>query len=408
MGEVAFHLADTGEGLTEAEVVEWKVAVGDPVEEHQPVVEVETDKARIELPAPATGTLASIGADVGEVVEVGAVLFTVAVDGDVPAASDGAPVAEPAAPEPTPAAPRKVAGDALGAAPRRVLAAPATRRLAVELGIDLASVDGSGPGGRIVEGDVRQAVDGPPSAPAANRGGATAPQRGTPEPLRGIRRAMARSMTAAWAIPHITELRDVDATGLVRLQRALRHRAGEEGIRTGFAPLLVKVAAAALEAHPALNATFDAEQELLTVHGSVNVGVAIDAPDGLMVPVIADAASRSLLDLAREIQALGDAARERKLTPSQLTGGSFTVTNTGAYGGQFGTPMIRSPEVAIAGFGRTRDAVVAVDGEPAVRPMLPLSVSVDHRVVSGAELGNFITTVEELVGDPSLLALGSS
>jgi pyruvate dehydrogenase E2 component (dihydrolipoamide acetyltransferase) len=380
VAEVPFHLADVGEGLTEAEIVEWKVAVGEHVQEHQPVVEVETDKARVELPAPATGTLSWIVGEPGELVAVGAVLFKVAVE-------DGA---TPDAPLPEAPAPR--------AAARRVLASPATRRLARELGVELEQVEGSGPGGRITAEDVRRGADGPPP-PAPSEGA---------EPLRGLRRALARSMTAAWTIPHITEFRDVDASELVRLQRVLRERAEIDGIRFGFAPLFVMVAVAALRDHPALNATYDPDAEAVTRHSSVNVGVATDTPDGLIVPVIHDAGASSVLELARRIDSLGEAARQRTLTTEQLARGTFTVTNTGAYGGQFGTPMVNAPEVAIAGFGRTRESIVAVDGKPVVRPMLPLSVSVDHRVVTGAELGAFVTSLERYIGEPSLLLLGST
>ena len=407
MGELRFHLPDIGEGLTEAEIIEWKVGVGDHVVEHQTVVAVETDKARVELPAPASGTVVSLGAEEGDVLQVGAVLMTIAAEELVSAEhpmdegderSDASPEARPPAKELGAMEP------SAGERPQRTLAAPSTRRLARELDVELGTIVGSGPNGRIVDRDVRAAAARPlerGSEPESAR------EFDRPQPLRGLRRAMARSMTAAWNIPHITELREVDATGLVRVQRALRESAGRHDLRFGFAPLLVKITAAALAAHPGLNATFDPDEGLLTVHRRANVGVAMDTPDGLMVPVVRDVAVRSVLEVAREIHALGEAARERKLSPDQLSGGSFTVTNTGAYGGQFGTPMLRPPEVAIAGFGRTADAVAAVDGQPVVRPALPISVSVDHRVVTGGELGRFITTIEELVGDPELLLLGA-
>jgi pyruvate/2-oxoglutarate dehydrogenase complex dihydrolipoamide acyltransferase (E2) component len=304
---------------------------------------------------------------------------------------------------------------------RRVLAAPSTRRLAVEHGIDLAEITGTGPNGRIVPDDVMAALAAVRSAPNGEDateldtgvagGGFEPPQRRTRRhdaeaevrPLRGLRRQVARAMTTTLAIPHITEFREVDATELERAHAVLRADAQERGERLTLLPLLVRAVVAALRRHPELNATLDMEREELTVHRRLDIGIAAATPDGLVVPVLHDAGADGVARLGREITRLGSAARERTLTPQETTAATFTISNFGSYGTWLGTPLINPPQVAIAGFGRVRDAVVPVDGAPAVRRVLPLAVAADHRVLDGAHLGAFVTTLERLLREPVLL-----
>jgi pyruvate/2-oxoglutarate dehydrogenase complex dihydrolipoamide acyltransferase (E2) component len=384
MSEVVFRLPDVGEGLAEAEVVEWLVAVGATVRADQPVVTVETAKAQVELPAPADGTIRELAHAAGDVVPVGEPLF----------------VLETADSGPARPAPR-----------RRVLAAPSTRRLAVEHGVDLTQLSGTGPNGRIVPDDVMAAVAAPIPAPRAPRmtgprvtgPRVTGPPDAEVRPLRGLRRQVALAMTAALTVPHITEFREVDATELERAHALLRADAVTRGERLTLLPLLVRAVVAALRRHPELNATFDADQAELTIHRRIDIGIATATPDGLVVPVLRDAWARSVPGLGREIGRLAAAARERTLTPAENTGATFTVSNFGSYGTWLGTPLISPPQVAIAGFGRVREAVVAVDGVPAVRRVLPLAVAADHRVLDGADLGAFVATLERLVRAPLLL-----
>jgi pyruvate dehydrogenase E2 component (dihydrolipoamide acetyltransferase) len=384
MTEVVFRLPDVGEGLAEAEVVEWLVAVGATVRADQPVVTVETAKAQVELPAPADGTIRELAHGPGDVVPVGEPLF----------------VLETAD-----------AGPARLASRRRVLAAPSTRRLAVEHGVDLTQLSGTGPNGRIVPEDVMAAVAPPSPTPPSPTppsptppGPAPAPRETMADtevrPLRGLRRQVARAMTAALAVPHVTEFREVDATELERAHAVLRADTTE---RLTLLPLLVRVVAAALRRHPELNATFDPDRAELTIHRRIDLGIATATPDGLVVPVLRDAGARGVPGLGREIGRLAAAARERTLTPAENTGATFTVSNFGSYGTWLGTPLISPPQVAIAGFGRVRDAVVPVDGVPAVRRVLPLAVAADHRVLDGADLGAFVATLERLIRAPLLL-----
>jgi pyruvate/2-oxoglutarate dehydrogenase complex dihydrolipoamide acyltransferase (E2) component len=409
-----FHLPDVGEGLSEAEVVTWLVGVGDQVVTDQPFVELQTDKALVEMPAPATGTVVRLGAEEGAVLRVGDVLVVIDDDGEV--GSRGAvAVAAPAA--------RRDG---------KPLATPATRRLARELGVDPAGVAGTGPGGRITDTDVQAAAGsaGPaagvaPSAPApaapaapAARAPASAPpppravtRPAGPDtervPLRGLRRRITETMSESWrTIPHITAFHEVDALALLELRKRLQPRAERAGVPLTLTAFLVKAAALGLVEHPMVNSSIDLDAGEIVLRRRRNVGMAVSAPDGLIVPVIRDADAKSLLAIAREVEDLGRAARERRVDLASLQGGTFTVTNHGPLGGWFGTPIIRPGEAGILGFGRAQDRPVAVDGQLAVRPVLPLSFAADHRVIDGDLQIAFCLTVKGLLQDPVQLLLG--
>jgi pyruvate dehydrogenase E2 component (dihydrolipoamide acetyltransferase) len=395
-----FRLPDVGEGLSEAEVVTWLVRVGDEVVTDQPIVELQTDKALVEMPAPATGRVRQLGAEEGTVLRVGEVLVVID-DGTAtgPVAVDGEATGAPA---------EAAVGLGEAAAERRngkPLATPATRRLARELGVDLAGVAGSGPGGRITDDDVQAAAK-PAAAPAAPVAAAPGPDEER-VPLRGLRRRIAETMAQSWSeIPHITGFHEVDALALVDLRKRLRPRAERAGVPLTLTALLVKAAALALVDHPSVNSSLDLGAGEIVLKRHRNIGVAVSTPDGLIVPVIRDADAKPLLAIAREVDELGRAARERRVALASLQGGTFTVTNHGPLGGWFGTPIIRPGEVGILGFGRIQDRPVAVDGQLAVRPVLPLSFAADHRVVDGDLQIAFCLTVKGLLEDPVQLLLG--
>jgi pyruvate/2-oxoglutarate dehydrogenase complex dihydrolipoamide acyltransferase (E2) component len=394
---VEFRLPDIGEGIDGADIIEWRVAVGDHVEEDQELVEVQTDKAIVVIPSPATGVVTALGVAEGERLDVGAVLAVIEPD----AAAAGSP---PGAPP--------------GAG--RPLASPATRRRARELGVDLAAVAASGPQGRILREDVERAGNGdapnraaePASPGPPARPGPVPARPGEVVPLRGVRRAIATTLTRAWQeIPHIIDYREVDATRLLEARAALRRRAqerGEEELARALTPtpLIAAAAVRALADHPYVNASIDLGREEITLHGHVHLGIATATPEGLMVPVVRDADQRSVGELALEIAALGQAARERRLRPDQLTGGTFTVNNYGGLGIWLGTPIILPPQVANFGVGAVRDRVVPIDGAPGVRPICALAVSGDHRVLDGDTLGAFVSQVVELLEEPLLIFEG--
>jgi pyruvate dehydrogenase E2 component (dihydrolipoamide acetyltransferase) len=448
---IEFRLPDVGEGTATAEIVEWRVAAGDHVKEGQDLVEVQTDKAIVVIPCPTTGLVTRLGAAAGETLDIGAVLalFESAASASASGGVGGSDGDADAGPE---------NGDGTAVAPqRRPLAAPATRRLARELGIDLARVRGSGPHGRILREDLESAPSGvaahPPGSGADVMSGATAdsgapvvsgadvvsgatadsgalvvseadavsgatapgeaPRPGHTVPLRGVRRAIARTLTRAWQeIPHVIDYREVDATNLIRWRQLLQQRAterGEEALARALSPtpLILAAAVTALREHPYVNSSIDLERGEITLHEQINIGIATATPDGLMVPVLHDADGKSITQIAIEVAQLVADARARRLGPEQLAGGTFTVNNYGGLGIWLGTPIIRPPEVANLGVGAIRDQVVPVDGMPAVRPILVLAVSGDHRVLDGDTLAAFVSHVVRLLEEP-LLMLGDA
>jgi pyruvate dehydrogenase E2 component (dihydrolipoamide acetyltransferase) len=353
-----FRFPDVGEGIDAGELVEWHVAEGQVVREEDPMAEVQTDKAMVTIPCPTSGRVLELRFSIGEMIPVGAVMAVFE--------PDGAPAAAGAPPP---------------------LASPAVRRRATELGIDLARLQGSGPGGRIEIEDLDR-------VPGGDR----------VEPLRGVRRTIARTMTEAWrTIPHIIDYREADATTLLRWRDELREQAQDERLRRALTvtPLLLRIAVDALQRHPYMNASIDMDREQITLHGEYNIGVATAAPDGLIVPVVRNADAKQVSELALEVAELTSAARERRLRPEQLSGGTFTLNNYGSLGVWLGTPIIKPGEVANLGVGRIQERPVASDGQVIVRPIVALAVSGDHRVLDGHTLGAFVSDVVALIEDPS-------
>ncbi|TMM02498.1 MAG: 2-oxo acid dehydrogenase subunit E2 [Actinobacteria bacterium] len=374
-----FRFPDVGEGIDAGELIEWYVSEGQVVREDEPMADVQTDKATVTIPCPTSGRVLELRVKVGELVPVGTVMavFEPERAAEPPAVSSGS--AHAATPKPPRAAP--------AATPKAPLASPAVRKRASELGIDLAAVEGSGPGGRIELEDL-----GHPGSPARL------------VPLRGVRRTIARTMTEAWrTIPHIIDYREVDATALIRWRDQMRDRADGERLRRALTitPLLVRVAAEGLRRHPCVNASIDMEREEIALHGEYNIGIATAAPDGLLVPVVRNADAKQLFDLALEVAELTTAARERRLRPEQLAGGTFTLNNYGPLGVWLGTPIIKPGEVANLGVGRVQDRPVALDGQVAVRPIVTLAVAGDHRVLDGHTLGAFVSDVVAMIEDPA-------
>ena len=349
-----FKLPDLGEGLTEGEIARWLVAEGDEIAEDQPLVEIQTDKTTVEVPSPAAGRVARILVGEGEVVPVGTLLVVIGDDAGV------ADEPGPAAARPAPAAP------AAAAAPTRVQATPLVRRVARELGVDLASVAPSGPAGRITEDDVRAAA----GAPSRD---ATHAAEGRREQLRGVRRQIAEHLARAQReIPAVTFVEECDFSA-VDLSLLL--------------PTVLRATAAALKEVPELNARLEGDE--IVYLDRYDLGVAVQTDRGLVVPVVRGCDTRGVDDLRAEIDALAARAREGTLAPSELRGSTFTVTSAGKLGGLLVTPLINHPEVAILGVHRIATRPVARDGEVVVRPMGNISVTFDHRVVDGARAAAF-------------------
>ena len=418
---VEFRMPDIGEGIAEVELLEWNVEVGAVVREYDTLATIQTDKSIVEMPSPVTGRVTRLGVQAGDMLPVGDVLIVFDTSDDAAAeqataaGSRATPAsARTAAPAPSPAD-VPVVTDRPAARPK---ASPVVRRLALDEGVDLALVSGTGPGGRITREDVQLAAtgaaqeetSGTPAAqdskrPAAGRGGVA--DRDLPDehvPLRGLRRQIAKKMAESWrSVPHITDWRETDATQLIEARRALiAHVPAAAGALT-YVPFFVKITAMALQHHPLMNASFDEEAQEYVLHRRINIGIATAAPDGLLVPVVRNADTKTIIELADEISELVALARERKASREQLTGGTYTVNNFGSIGGHMGTPIIRTPEVGILGFGRIADRVVAVDGSPVVRKTIMLSSVGDHRLHDGDTLGAFTSAVADLIEHPYAL-----
>ncbi|MEX1009075.1 MAG: dihydrolipoamide acetyltransferase family protein [Acidimicrobiia bacterium] len=378
---VPFRLPDLGEGMAEAEIVRWEVAVGEHVARDQIVAIVQTDKAEVELPVPHAGTITALGGEVGDILPVGATILELVPD---------VPITEPASPEvalrPSTTQVRREGSP--------VQAAPPVRKLARELGVDLEHVAGSGPGGRVTAGDVRAAAA--PEAPATRPEPVPGDER---VPLRGIRRAMARNMAEAWrTVPHVSLFDEIDARPLLDALHAARELSGSDTLTlTAF---FVRASVLALTAQPLLNASLDDAAEEIVYHRAINIGVAVASDDGLVVPVVHNAQSLSLRALGDEISRTTTAARAGGLRRDEIRGATFTVTNFGTEGGRFATPIVSPPQVAILGCGAIRTQPV-VDGDRVVAaPALPLSLSADHRVVDGHHATTFLDAIAALLRAP--------
>ena len=410
-----------GESVTEGTVTRWLKEVGEQVEVDEPLVEVSTDKVDTEVPSPVAGTLLEIRIPEDEDAEVGQVL---AIIGDASAAAAPAapaapaPVAEaPAAPAPAaPAAPVAPAAPAAPAAAEgEAYVTPLVRKLAKDNGIDLSTVKGTGVGGRIRKQDVQAAIAAKgsaapaaaaPAAPAAGSAKAphtfeVSPKRGTVEKTARIRQVIAKRMRESLDIStQLTQVTEVDVTRIVQLRaKAKDGFAAREGAKLTFLPFFVQASAEALQQHPALNASMTEDYKQITYHGSENIAIAVDTPKGLLVPVIKNASDLGIAGLAKAIGDLGGRARTGDISPEELSGSTFTITNIGSFGALFDTPIINQPNVAILGTGSIvkRPMVVKdVDGNDviAIRSMCYLSLTYDHRVVDGADAGRFLHTLK--------------
>ncbi|MCG1004551.1 MULTISPECIES: dihydrolipoamide acetyltransferase family protein [Halobacterium] len=485
-----FKLPDVGEGVAEGEIVSWLVEEGDTVSEDQPVAEVETDKAVVEVPAPVNGTVRRLHFEAGDVVPVGDVIVTFDVEGEAAEAAD-----ESAGEEAT-EEPESASKSATEKASTRTFAPPSVRRLARELDVDLDSVEGTGPSGRVTEGDVRAAAEGhatepqdePPdevrsavepvgeqaadyteggaggqepagrektlAAPAtrglakelgvdiddvpaseerdgeafvtaeavqayaeggdAAQGGATAsaPDREfveggeTTQPYRGVRRSIGEQMAESkYTAPHVTHHDTAVIDDLVATRAKLKERAAEQDVKLTYLPFVLKAVVAGLEEYPILNSELREEAGEIALKQDYNVGIAVATDHGLMVPVVKHVDQKSILEIAEEVNELAAKARDRSISREEMQGGTFTITNFGAVGGEYATPIINYPETAILGLGGIDERPVAEDGEVRAAQTLPLSLSIDHRVIDGAEAARFTNYVMERLTDPELLLL---
>jgi len=421
----SFYMPDIGEGVVEGEIVAWKVKEGDRVALDQPIVEVMTDKATVELPSPRAGTIARINYRDGQICPVGQIL--VVIDDDAAAVSP-APAAAPrtgTGPRPTvapaPAHPSGPTAAAAGggsidlvdltASRQRVLATPATRRLARQLGVELVQVRPTGKHGRVTTEDVRGHRANGGAAPAKPVAApAYAPiaiaKAGEEErvPLRGVRKKIAESMArAVHTAAHFTYVEEVDMTELVAVRERAKPRAAERGVKLTYLPFIVKAVVSGLKKWPQLNASLDEATQEIVRKKYYHIGIAAQGPSGLAVSVVREADRRSIFDLSREIDRLGEAVRTGTATRDDLTGGTFTISSLGKLGGVLATPIINFPEVAIIGVHKIEERPAVRGGQIVARHLMNLSISVDHRLADGWDAAMFLQDVKALLEDPTTM-----
>lgn len=393
-----FKLPDVGEGTTEGEIVRWLVSVGDIVKLDQPLVEVETDKAVVELPAPKPGTILARFGEPGETLAVGSTLVIIGQDDEKPPTAESREVLQ----EPMPIKEHHVE-DAPGVvgSTTMVQAAPATRRLAKEAGLDLREIRGSGPRGRIVPDDVRQAQSRRLEPLVASPDTSQDTRRRVV--FRGLRKKIAEHMALSWQqIPHVTVVEKLDATALVAFRQTMKAVAIERGLANfTYLPILIKMIAALIPEYPVFNARWDNEE--IFQYDAVHVGVAVDTPEGLVVPVLRHVEDKSLFDLARALPDLVERTKGHKLGPDALSGSTITVTGGGALGGLFATPIINYPEVAIIGMYPMVEEAVLVNGAWESHPMLHISLTFDHRIADGVLASEFLRALKRLLITPTTL-----
>jgi len=424
----SFYMPDIGEGVVEGEIVAWKVKEGDRVGLDQPLVEVMTDKATVELPSPRAGTIVKINYRDGQICPVGQVL--VVIDDGAGASASPAPAAphttgspgnhgaapRPAAPPAAPAAPAAAGAgtgaiqlvDATAARPR-VLATPATRRLARQLGVELGQVQPTGTHGRVTTDDVRghRASPSPaPDRPAAAYAPNTIAKAGDEEriPLRGMRKKIAESMArAVHTAAHFTYVEEIDMTELVAVRERAKARAAERGVKLTYLPFIVKAVVSGLKKWPQLNASLDETTQEIVRKKYYHIGIAAQGPNGLAVSVVREADRRSIFDLSREIDRLGEAVKAGTATREDLTGGTFTISSLGKLGGVLATPIINFPEVAIIGVHKIEERPAVRAGQIVARHLMNLSISVDHRIADGWDGAMFLQDVKALLEDPTTM-----
>ncbi len=422
-----FKFPDVGEGTTEGTLIKWLVKEGDTVKSDQPIAEIETDKAVVEIPSPRNGTILKLYGKSGEVLKVGAVLATIGEKGEI--ANPATPPSSSATPPSTSFQSPVTSSASSAGSSSSVLATPSTRQLARQLGIDIATVKGTGANGRITDEDVRNATalqNAMGKSPSTNSNRAPTPNVSSPSvppagataslspawksegpeerfALKGIRKTISEHMVKSmFTAVQVTHMDDVDVTALVKLREKKKEEMKKKGIPLTYLPFIAKACAAALKNHPWMNASIDDSTNEIVYKKYYNIGIAVDTEDGLMVVNVRDADKKSIVQLSQEMAALAQQARERKVAVENLKGSTFTITNIGSLGGTYATPVINWPEVAILGVGKIQEKAVVKDGKIIPRHIMTVSLTFDHRLIDGAQAVRFCNEVLQHLEDPGL------
>ncbi len=429
---IDFKFADIGEGIHEGVILKWFFKVGDTVKEGDTLVIIETDKVNAEIPSPESGTIMKLGPDVGETVHVGETLAVIGEAG-ASAPAEKAPEVNAEAPKEEPKKEASEGGasvvgsievsddeiptskeykaQAAPAALSKVLATPVARKMAKDLGVDLTTLKGSGPMGRVMKADIEGAAGSSrSSAPSVAQAPVSMPafkgERIHREKITSLRKAIVKAMNVSnQVIPATTLIDTFEVDELVKLRTTLKPVAAEQNQKLTFLPLLIKASILALKKYPKFNASFDHVAEEMVYKNYINLGLAVDTEAGLVVPNIKDADLKSIFELAAEVERLAGLARERKLSLPDLQDTTFSITNFGAFGIDGGTPVINHPEVAILGMGAIKESAFVKEGVLGAHHTLTLSLSVDHRVIDGGDAGRFLNEIKRYLQNPMLLLL---
>lgn len=409
MGEFTIKMPDVGEGVAEAELVEWHVKTGDPVREDMVIAAVMTDKATVEIPSPVSGTVTWLAGEIGDRIAVKAPLVRIETSGDV-GASEPAALSQPQpaesvkveAPKPAPKAPASATPSPASPA-EKPLAAPSVRLFARESGVDLRQVQGTGPAGRILREDIEQFLN-QGAAPVSARAGLAKKTVTDEIKLTGLRRRIAEKMILSTSrIPHITYVEEVDMTALEELRATMNADRKTDHPKLTVLPFLMRALVKAISEQPNVNATFDDDAGIITRYSAVHIGIATQTPAGLTVPVIRHAEARGIFDCAIEMNRLADAARSGTATRDELSGSTITITSLGALGGIVSTPVINHPEVAIIGVNKIATRPVWDGTQFVPRKMMNLSSSFDHRIIDGWDAATFVQRIRTLLETPALI-----
>lgn len=401
MSVFQFMLPDIGEGTAEGEIVKWHVKEGDSVVEDQPMVEVMTDKATVLISSPKVGKILKLYGREGDVLPVHQPLVDIALDGET--VSPSTPVESESKTEPERVVTEK---SAPASASGEILATPGTRKLARTLGVNLSLLSGSGKNGRITDEDVMAASAGVSSKPVKPVSSSVEPVADEEIPFAGIRRKIAdRMVQSKFTAPHFTYMDEVDVTDLVAIRNRLKPEAEQEGIKLTYMAFILKALGLALAKHPILNSTLDTSKNVIRLKKAINIGIGMDTPTGLIVPVIRDVQNLSIYNIASVLQDLANRTKKGQVRPDELKDGSFTISNVGAIGGLMATPVINFPEVAIMAPGKIQQRPVVIDGELKVRWMMYHSWSCDHRIVDGADAVRCGNSFAEILSRPELLLI---
>ncbi|MGO7547512.1 dihydrolipoamide acetyltransferase family protein [Rhizobium leguminosarum] len=408
MGEFIIKMPDVGEGVAEAEIVEWHVKTGDPVREDMVIAAVMTDKATVEIPSPVSGTVTWLAGEVGDRIAVKAPLVRIETAGDVgepqSIGTSQTPIAEtPKAEIAKPAPPAPMAPVPAATPAEKPLAAPSVRLFARESGVDLRQVQATGPAGRILREDIEQFLN-HGTAPATAKNGFARKTATEETKLTGLRRRIAEKMVLSTSrIPHITYVEEVDMTALEELRATMNGDRRPDHPKLTVLPFLMRALVKAISEQPEVNATFDDDAGIITRYSTVHIGIATQTPAGLTVPVVRHAEARGIWDCAAEMNRLAEAARSGTATRDELSGSTITISSLGALGGIVSTPIINHPEVAIIGVNKIATRPVWDGAQFVPRKMMNLSSSFDHRIIDGWDAANFVQRIRTLIETPALI-----